>query len=265
MNATDYHAADGLGSSALNALARSPWHYWAEYLNPERPARKSTPAMEAGTLAHMALLEPYRVHDEYAVKPEGIDLRTKDGKAWAESVGGRKVISEEQMATAKAQRAAVMAVPELVRILSSGEPEVSVFAQDPSGVMCKARPDWVHTLADGRVILLDLKTTPNPAPDEFARSVWTYGYHRQDAHYRAVYEAATGREVAAFIFAAVSSAYPFLAVAHTLDDDALTRGRDNRARLLRLYADCKASNTWPRPFEGVQLLTLPAWAKETTE
>lgn len=264
MTHEEYLASAGLGSSALNALSRSPWHYWAEFLAPERPQRKSTPAMDAGTLAHCAILEPYALHDRYAVKPEGHDGRTKDGKQWLESVNGRIVISSEQLETAKAQRAAVLAVPELAQLLSRGEPEKSVDAiDDETGVACKARIDWVHPLPDGRVILLDLKTSADPTPDGFARSVWTYGYHRQDAHYRAVYEHATGNEVAAFVFAAVSSAYPFLAVAHMLDDDALARGQANRRALLRLYAECAAKNEWPRPFAGLNLLSLPAWAKET--
>ena len=53
--------------------------------------------------------------------------------------------------------------------------------------------------------------------------------------------------MAAFVFAAVSSAYPFLAVAHMLDDDALARGQANRRALLRLYAECAAKNRWSPP------------------
>jgi exodeoxyribonuclease VIII len=268
LDAAKYHDEPALGSSALNALARSPWHYWAEYLSPGRPERVATAAMAAGTLAHCAILEPDELDRRYVARPAWVDGRTKDGKAWiAEAeASGAEVITAEQMATAQAQRAAVLEVPELAQLLASGQAEVSSFSTDEaSGVACKARVDWVHTLADGRVLLVDLKTTQDPSPEEFARSVWKYGYHRQQAHYAATWEAAGGPEIAGFVFAAVSSAYPFLAVAHMLDDDALQRGMSNRRTLLQLYAECSAKDNWPRPFAGLQLLSLPAWAKETIE
>mgnify|MGYP000644432546 CR=1 FL=1 len=263
MPADDYHAVDALSNSALSKLSTSPFHYWSEYLAPNRPKREPTPSMLAGTLAHCAVLEPGQLFNRYAVKPEGLDTRTKEGKAWAATVPGDcTVISAEQKATSDAQRAAVIAVPELASVLATGHAETSVFWTDSvEGLHCKCRPDWVHMLADGRAVLFDLKTTQDPSPREFAKSVWSYGYHRQAAHYTAGFEAATGIEVAAFLFGAVSSAYPFIAVPYLLDDDAMQRGREEVRRLLRLYAACCETDTWPAYGEGVQVLSLPAWAK----
>lgn len=263
MPAEHYHAADAMSNSALSKLAISPFHYWSEYRAPGRPKREPTPAMMAGTLAHCAVLEPDALAVRYVVKPEGTDMRTKEGKAWAASVpAGAQVVSADQMLTAQLQRAAVMIVPELASILEAGHAESSVIWTDAQeGIRCKARPDWVHMLPDGRAILFDLKTTSDASPREFARSVWTYGYHRQAAHYVAGFEAATGIEVAAFLFGAVSSSYPFVAVPYLLDDDAMQRGREEVRRLLRLYAACCETNTWPAYGDGVQVLSLPAWAK----
>jgi hypothetical protein len=41
MPADQYHAISAVSNSALSALERSPRHYWAEYINPARPARAS--------------------------------------------------------------------------------------------------------------------------------------------------------------------------------------------------------------------------------
>lgn len=263
MSAEHYHAADALSNSALSKMGISPFHYWSEFRASGRPKREPTPAMMAGTLAHCAVLEHDQLSERYVIQPEHLDMRTKDGKAWRAGLPqSAEVIKPEQLATAKAQRAAVLAVPELASVLAAGHAETSVFWTDATeGLRCKCRPDWVHMLANGRAILFDLKTTADASPREFARSVWTYGYHRQAAHYTAGFEAATGIEVAAFLFGAVSSAYPFVAVPYLLDDDAMQRGREEVRRLLRLYAACCETDTWPAYGDGVQVLSLPAWAK----
>jgi hypothetical protein len=260
MPAAEYFAVDAMSNSAMKELSRSPWHY----IN--RVQRAPTAAMTAGTLAHTAILEPSAMASRYAARPAGLDLRTKEGRAWAESVSGLDVITAEQAAMAEAQRQAVLAVPELAGLLAHGYAETSVFWIDKAtGVYCKARPDWVHPLDDGRVILLDLKTTADESPAGFAKSVAAFGYHRQEAHYRAGFEAATGQEVAAFIFAAVTSSAPVLAVPYHLDDQASEQGAEEVAELLALFAQCKTTDIWPAYGEGYQAVSLPRWAQRTTE
>jgi exodeoxyribonuclease VIII len=262
MPAEQYHLTPAMSNSALSALHTSPRHYWAGYLNPARPAREETAAMAAGTLAHCRILEPDAVAERYAVKPAGLDGRTKEGRAWAAEQAGRVVVSADQMIAADAQIEAVLSVPELAALLSSGQPEVSCFWVDPAtGVHCKCRVDWVHTLPDGRAILLDLKTTADASPAGFGRSVWNYGYHRQDAWYSRGFALAGGAEVVGFVFAAVTSAYPFIAQAYMLDDEARAKGDEQIATLMRAYTECCASNHWPAYGSGVQPLSLPAWAK----
>jgi hypothetical protein len=104
MSNEDYHAADGVNNSVLSSMNRSAAHAYALHIAPDRPTRKATPAMMAGTLAHCAILEPGALQSRYAIKPAGVDLRTKDGKEWAACNAGLTVITEDQMDTAKAQR-----------------------------------------------------------------------------------------------------------------------------------------------------------------
>lgn len=261
MPAEKYHAMPGVSNSMLSALARSPAHCWALHLDPERPAPAApTAAMQFGTLAHSFVLEPDTTH-RYAMKPPGHDGRTKEGKAWLAEHAGSIVVSADDWQDATALRAAVLAVPELQHALSRGAPEVSVFWIDErTSLACRARIDWLHTLPDGRVIVLDLKTCPDAGPTEFGRSVWNFGYHRQAAHYTAGLQAC-GIEVAAFLFAAVTNAYPFIAVPYLLDDEATRRGADEVRDLLDLYAQCQRTNDWPAYGSGVQVLSLPPWAK----
>lgn len=280
MPADQYHAIPAVSNSALSAMNRSPRHYWASYLAPERPARTETKPMFTGTLAHCAMLEADAMAARYIVTPEDAPRRptaaqwgakkpSADSQAamawWSDfnaQARGRQIITAEQYDTTRRQIEAAQAVPELAALLQSGTSEVSFFWIDPeTGAHCKARADHVHRLADGRVILLDLKTTSDASPAQFSRRVWNFGYHRQDAWYSRGFELARGGAVAAFVFGAVTDAYPHIAVPYMLDDAAKAIGAEQCRDLLASYAQCNAADAWPAYGSGVQLLSLPAWAK----
>ena len=268
MAAEAYHASVGLSNSQLSDLAKSPAHFYALHLEPTRPERKPTAAMSAGTLLHCAVLEPAALAQRYIVKPHGMSLSTTAGRAWAteQAQSGLIVISEDDMATANAQKAALLAVPELAAILSDGEAELSVFWEDAdTQIMCRCRPDFTHKTGAKSVILLDLKTTSDPSPAEFSRSIHRFGYHRQAAHYTAGFEAATGLRVEAFVFGAVSSSYPFIAAPYVLDDETFAQGAEEVDDLKATYSRCMASGVWPAFGSGYQLIGLPAWARQSQE
>lgn len=266
MTPEEYFAVEAVNNSILKDMAKSPAHCYALHFAPNRPKRSQTASMATGSLVHCAVLEPHLMASRYVTKPEGLDMRTKAGKEWAESVpAGVEVISNEQAADAERCRAAVLAVPELHELFSSGEAEQSAFwTDDQTGMLCKLRADWVHTLADGRVVLVDLKTTTDASPEAFQKTVWNYGYHRQAAWYSMGWEKATGQKVAAFVFAAVTNAYPFIAAAHMLDSDYMSIGEEECGELLEALADCKATGVWPA-FLGMNLLQPPAWARREEE
>jgi hypothetical protein len=260
-----YHATSALGASGLKKLAKSPAHYWAAYLDPEREPSAPTPAMRAGTLAHCVVLEPHRLDERYVIKPEGHDGRTKEGKAWCAQMAGFEIVTADQLLTARRQAAALHALPDIAALLSSGRPEVSVFWIDPdTGVHCKCRPDLVHS-TDGGDWLVDVKTTVDASPEGFPKQVAKLGYHIQAAHYSSGWTAATGRRVLGFVFACVESDYPHVAAAYTLDQVAMAEGADECRRLIDLYDECTRTNRWPGYGSEIKALSLPMWALSTEE
>lgn len=261
----EYHASGGVSNSMLSDFAISPYHCWALHHAPGRPTREPTDAMRAGTLLHTMVLEPSEVPRRYIVRPDGLDMRTKDGKAWAAQADGLEIINAAQYAAAEAQRDAILAVPELAALLASGQPEVSAYWTDQAtGLQCRMRADWVHPLDDGRVMLLDLKTAADVTPEGFARSIAQYGYHRQAAWYSTGYSQAAGVEVCDFVLGVVSKAYPYVAAAYLIDADSIQQGRDECAEMLERYAECQRTGYWPA-FVGYQSISLPAWAKRSEE
>ena len=74
----EYHASAPLSKSRLWEMRRSP--QWFKYKEKHRDEVK-TDALLTGSAFHKLVLDPDGFCDEFAVLPEGIDRRTKDGKA----------------------------------------------------------------------------------------------------------------------------------------------------------------------------------------
>lgn len=284
MWAEQYHAATALSASGLKTLRVSPAHYYGAKLDPRRPQEKSSAAKANGTLAHCLLLEPAEFDVRYAVVPDDAPTRPssrqrnarKPSEGTLESIQwwdafdaqtkGKTLVDAGPLAAAKAQAAAVRALPDVAALLRDGFAEASAFWQDErTGVLCKCRPDWVSPAGDG-VILVDGKTTRDASPDGFGRAVWNLSYHLQAAWYSDGWERATGQRVLGFVFAAVESDWPHAAAAYMLGDDVLDAARRENRRLTNLYAECLRTGQWPGYGSGVQLINLPRWANlETTE
>jgi PDDEXK-like domain of unknown function (DUF3799) len=270
MPAVEYHAIAAMSAGGLKRMAQSPAHFYGQQLDPNRPPHgDGTPYQKAGTLFHCALFEPAAVDERYIVRPAGLDMRTKEGKAWqaALPMDGPPVdiIDAGQLATARNQARNVMALPEVAALMSEGVAESSAFwIDEETGELCKCRPDWTSPAGEG-VILVDGKSAKDASPAGFSRAVWNWRYDLQAAWYSDGYERATGTRVHGFVFAAVESDWPNAAAAYMLDDQVLDAARREYRRLLNQYAECKRSGVWPGYPSTIQPITLPAWAMKELE
>lgn len=259
-----YHAGPEVSCTALHALARSPFHYWAAYLSEQREHRAETSAQLAGNLAHCAILEPDKFDARYIVGPVD-DKRLKAWRAFEEALpAGVTPIKPSEHEAAMAQAAAAATHPELGRLLSRGRPEVSAYwIDEATGTACRCRPDWVHPIDGAGVILVDVKTYSTADPKDFERQVSRMGYHRQAAFYSDGYTLASGEPVLGFIFAAVEVSYPYAVSLCMLDEESLECGRQEVRQLLDLRARCIVENRWPAFGDGVELIRLANWARTT--
>lgn len=260
MPAEEYHATQAMSAGGLKRMRQSPAHFFGIQLDPNRPASGDpTAAMANGTLVHCALFEPDELPRRYVVKPAEMNFSTKEGKAW-KAAQTLEVVDAEAMSRAKAQAAAVRAVPDLAALLAEGFGEASCFwIDDETGELCKCRPDWTSPAGDG-VILVDGKTCRDASREGFGRAIWNMGYHLQAAWYSDGFEKTTGQRVHGFVFAAVESDWPHVAMPYMLGDDVLQAARRENRRLLNLYAECKRTGNWPGYGSAVELINLPKWA-----
>lgn len=267
MPAEQYHGIAAMSAGGLKRMRQSPAHFYGQQLDPNRPpGGEPTPAMKAGTLFHVALFEPHALAERYVIKPEGMSLATKDGRAWKESVPvGLEIIDSDALAKARTQALNVRASAEIAALMSDGMPEASAFwIDEQTGELCKCRPDWCSPAGDG-VVLLDGKSCQDASPEGFARTAWNMGYLHTAAWYIDGYQAATGKKVLGYVFAAVEHEWPHVAAPYMVPDDVLDLARAENRRLLNTYAECKRTGNWPGYSAGVSLIQLPAWAQRQLE
>jgi hypothetical protein len=145
----------------------------------------------------------------------------------------------------------------------SGKPEQSLFAEHAeTGVMLRARIDWLPAPTDGRMTLVDYKTTISAEPAAFSRSVAKYGYYQQAAWYLDLVHSLGIASDVAFRFIAQEKVAPYLVTVFELDEYALRIGRKRNREAIEVFADCMARGEWPSYANEVCTLSLPAWMDE---
>ena len=257
----EYHASPEISKSGLDLVHRSPLHFWNRYLNPDRIIEPPTEAMVLGSALHTRVLEPHLFADEYAVAPEGIDRRTKEGKLrWAdfEQEAAGKILLKADDATRIDAMAEAVRQHRAAKFLLTmpGKAEQSYFwTDDATGEKCKCRPDW-HS-ADGKIIV-DVKTTEDGSPGKFLRSsVLGFRYHVQAAFYM---QGLPDAEV--FLFVVVEKKPPFAVAVYSLPPKLIERGLEEAQADLHLIASCRAASMWPSYSDEIEELPLPRWLDE---
>ena len=270
--ADEYHAdpcpAPSLSSSlARLLLAQSPLHAWTAHprLNPEwEPTEKKT--FDIGRAAHRAVLGK---GGDYVAIPESMlasngAASTKEAKAFIEDARANgltplKAAEVDQigrMADAVQRQIAAMGIK-----LDPARSELTALAEI-DGIWCRAMID--NAPANPNLPLYDLKTTTDASPEAMAKTVATYGYDVQAAHYLAVWKAATGED-RKFRIIFVEKEPPFgVSVAELYRkpgdeadwfDNADALARDAR----RIWGECLQSGKWPCYPARVAVIGAPGW------
>lgn len=266
MDNAAYHAHPAVSKSHLDLIARSPLHYWARYLDPNRVTPEPSPQMRLGTALHTHVLELSRWDEEIAVAP-AINRLTKAGKEeWAAFVAeaaSKTVITADDAAQVMTMGRAVMRHPAAAMLLGlPGKAETThMWTDAATGLECKCRPDW---LTDDGSIVVDLKTTKDASLRGFKQSVANYRYHVQAAWYLHGLEQATGRRPDQFIFICVESTAPYATAVYAADAEMIERGHDQAMRDLAKLAVCRAADSWPSYSDQIETLSLPGWMTGAT-
>lgn len=269
----DYHAdlihddVPTLSSSiAHTLLKRSPRHAWWEHprLNPNHEPRSSG-TMDHGTAVHALLFEhkaPEVIQLEDGTYADSFRKHEAQALRDAARKAGRVPLLQKDATVVKAMTDAIglqLAKHDAdPRPFTDGKAEQTLVWEEPGGVWCRARLDW---LRDDRVAIDDLKTTTTADPREWSRRrLWEDGKDIQCAFYlrglRAVTKAKQDTE---WRFVVVENQPPYALSVISLDDQALKLGAEKVEKAIAAWRECLQTDEWPAYPNRVCYAELPPW------
>lgn len=153
--------------------------------------------------------------------------------------------------------------PLAVALLSHdrGTPEQALFWTHPkTGRWCRALVDLLPKTGIGRrYVLADYKTATDASTDAFSKAAGEYGYHQQDAWYRAGIRALGIDPNPRFLFVVQEKRPPYLVNVIELDHDAQTLGDRLNEHAAYLFDQCLTVGHWPGYGDDVAIASLPPW------
>lgn len=256
----EYHSGPGISKSGLDLVAKSPLHYWAKYLDPEREKREPTQAMIIGSAFDLIVCEPDEFSKKFFVLPDGMIRR---GKAWDEleaANAGKDSLSFNEWTNINKMRNALMRQPVGRALFEKGKFQQSFFWNDPlTEELVKCRPDF---LTDDLVVV-DLKTATSAEFRDFQRSVVDYNYHVSSAltldGIQQTLDLPEAEFPGPYVFCVIEKEPPFAVAIFEADSNMLFEGRAQYQDCLLKYSACRKANSWPGYPETIQTISLPKW------
>lgn len=249
------------GSELARLDATTPAHFYAQWSgNPDRAPREQTAAMAFGTAFHKYALEGFEAFKaEYAIRPEGMDGRTREGKAWAAENAGKPIVTAEELATIRAMTAAMDDKPKTCHLLTWSRPEVTLIREE-GGVWLKSRPDAMN---DKLRVAVNLKTCEDASEDAVRKAIESYGgsYYVSAALCVDMLKALTGEDWA-YVFVFVEKSAPYESRRVVLKPTVIEWGRMRYRRALATFAECVKSGRWPGYDDATIEADLPPWAEK---
>ena len=264
----EYHGNAAISHSKLETFRRRPALYYKRYITREITPEEPGAAFRLGSAVHCSVLEPGEMPARYAIKPDGIDRRTKDGKekwnAFELANAGKIVIDTDEAAQVIAMTDAVRQHPLASELFGNGAAELSWRTQGSLPLQC--RTDWFNadgcSLSQGRPYIADLKTVESLNGEDFGsfdKAVFKYGYHRQAGFYLPLVSEIIGRPVFDFFFVAVEKCEPFGVAVYRISDAAAGLGQDETLEDLRRLNGCLIDNKWPNIEPTLREIGVPSW------
>jgi hypothetical protein len=255
-----YNAHPGISKSAICAArideeTVSMLHMRAEMIRERGDA--GTPAMQRGTLAHAALLEPGALLSRCAFWEGGDKVKNKT--AWAAfkaEHADKLIVTPADLQRMKDMGEALRADSTARGIIGRIEcPEVGIEWTGENYGLAKGRVDGI-----GTDILVEYKTARSISVRWFCSDAWSRGYHLGAAWYW------HGADRPGNVWIVhQQSGPPYACACYPLDAGQLAIWYDEAARIATQYRICEqhggaAGGIYPGPYSGPQAFEKPKWA-----
>jgi hypothetical protein len=225
-----YLEKPGLSRSDLVLFRRGPNHY--KYFS----GQKKSKAFSFGTLLHQAILEPDR-ELQYTAKPNGLNLSTKEGKAWKAKASG-EIITEQEALDLKLMTAAFNAHPVASQYVKGSINEATIEF-DINGVKCKARPDIIQ----GDTVI-DIKTTRHLNPRQMNYDYKDRGYDLQAGFYTLAAQSVLEKPITNFVLVYILKNPPYEIMVKYVPSEEITRSQMEIVGLVEEFKQCAEQDRW---------------------
>lgn len=256
----DYRREIGENQSSLKSILVSPAHYKVAKTRRFLP----TINMEIGSAVHCKALEgDDEFEKRYILKPDTVNLITKEGKDWKAANKNKTILTNTEKDKAWDS---VLGMTESLRELDWFNPdqqdyrkynEVSLY-WDRDGIPCKARLDRL-ILTEDEAIILDLKTTDTVDRYSFEKKVvGGMNYIFQSAWYVEAVNTVF-KKPTRFIFIGVERQNPWSKGIFEVSDEMMKEGQAQVEYACQLLKNCQRKNHWPGPETSYNVMEIPGW------
>ncbi|MGW4075928.1 PD-(D/E)XK nuclease-like domain-containing protein [Streptomyces asiaticus] len=259
----DYHAdKTSLSSSGARKLLppSCPAKFRYEQDHPQ-PASKT---FDYGNAAHKLVLG------------NGPDLEVVPGARWDTGKAKAHIaeirerggipLKEHEMQMVKDMADAIRRHPLAAALLDPayGAPEQSGFwIDEPTGIRCRVRFDWLPSHQGGRLIIPDYKTTTDASNRAMEKDIEKYGYNQQADWYETGARAlGLGDQNAELLLIAQEKKPPYLVnvIGITLGSRVIAGAKNRHA--IETFAKCASTGHWPGYADDEpNYLELPGYAE----
>lgn len=255
-----YHKSSRISASKIKAFrSGGPRLYYERYVARTRAAEQSE-AMVLGQAFEDALLQTPLYAKRYAVKPDGMNFATKEGKAWKAAHEDRVILRADEHQVIGRMVAHVLEHPVASVMVETASQQVTATSDYEGLPGLATRPDLCDlegpAVTDWEPYTLDLKTTADMG--SFVRQAFTLGYDVQAALARHVLRA-NGITPCRHYLLAVEKQAPYRVQLFRLSAGTLYVGERSMLEALDGIARCFASGEWPLTPAQVVELDPPAW------
>lgn len=257
----DYHRDIVPGGSLSSSGARKlldpgcPSQFDYDRKHPQGPKKE----FEIGSAAHKLVLG------------EGPELRRIDVADWrakGAQAAGAEARAEGAIPLKRDDYDQVHAMADALRRHSTasslfdptgGEPEKSLYWQDgETGVICRARPDWLPHPGPGRLIVPDYKTAAKVDRKSIQKAIRDRNYHAQAAWYlEGARHVGLCDDKAVFLLVFQVKAPPYHVVVVQVDALDLRIGHAKNQVARAIYRECAESGHWPAYGDDIEIVSQP--------
>lgn len=235
----EYHNGDGLSSSDIKYLERSPGHWKAKVF-------KETDALRVGRAFHCAVLEPGRFDIDLRLMPK-INKRTNEGKEkyanFMSDTNEHSIVidsTEDEMIQGMKQSI----LNQCGEFFQGGFAERSGFFNSTAyNTLLKIRPDYLK----GNT-MYDIKSCQDAREFAVTRDIRKYNYDLSAAFYldigNQIEAVALENVIEHFIWVFVEKTAPFSVAVYEAHESLLQKGRDKYFKGLNNHKKAIETNDW---------------------